>query len=100
MKLRYVGGKNEKVLVGSDPKVPNKLREVEKDQLSQVFEGTTYLFPAPGAVMSVPPNIGGWLLGKHKKFLVEIPDDPAQPGMTPNVITGTVPVEKPASPAK
>lgn len=96
MKLRYRGGHKEKVLVRADPKgAKNKVREVEKDQLSQMLEGTMYLFPEPGAVVTVAPNIGGWLLGKHPKHLEEIPADPDETVSVPNVVVAIVPKDKP-----
>lgn len=100
MKLLFKGGKLEKVLVHVEGKPKNVRAEAEKEQCSQVFEGTTYLFPKPGSVMSVPPNVGAWLLGKCKPYLVEIPDDPGDSGLTPRVITAIVPEDvKPAKKA-
>jgi hypothetical protein len=101
MKLRYVGGKKEKVLVRADPKGPrNVQKEVERDQLTQTCEGVEYHFPKPGAVLTVAPNIGGWLLGKHGKYLQELPSDPDEPNTAPNRIVAVVPEEakKPENP--
>lgn len=92
MKLRYIGGNLEEVRVRKDPKGPrNQTETVQRDQLSQDFEGTRYFWPKPNSVLSVPPNIGGWLLGKQKKFLEEIPEDPADTSHTPRVVVATVP---------
>lgn len=67
MKLRFKGGRTEKVQV--------KGREVEREQLTQMLEQTEYFFPERGAVVSVPSPVGSWLLYKHGKYLEEVPEE-------------------------
>lgn len=104
MKLRYIGGNIETVNVRTNPKVPNQTREEKRDQLTQMLEGIEYVWPEPGAVLVVDSKKGGWLLGKQKKFLEELPHDPAESNTAPNRIVAVVPreaaktEEKPARP--
>lgn len=99
MKLRYVGGNTEQVAV-RDPKVRNRiLRMEERDQLTQVFEGTEYHFPKPGSVLTLPSNVGGWLLGKCKPYLAEIPEEPGESSASPRRMVAVSP-EETKEPAK
>lgn len=66
MKLRYIGGHKETVSIDGET--------TDLDQLTQVFEQTEYFWPSPGSILTVPDNIGGWLLGKHRAVLEEIPE--------------------------
>lgn len=103
MKLRYEGGNTEKVHQHVKGQPKNITEEVEKDQLTIMFEATEYHFPAPGAVLTVPSNIGGVLLGRAKKFLKEIPDDSASERGAPRRLVAVVPAEAKApaaAPAK
>jgi hypothetical protein len=101
MKLRYKGGNVEKVQVRVSGKPRNQTVEKEKDQLTQTCEGVEYHFPEKGAVLSVPPNVGGWLLYKCGKFLEPLDDEPAEESTAPNRIVAVVPkaAEAPAKPA-
>jgi hypothetical protein len=98
MKLRYKGGNIEKVRI-RDPKTNRYITE-ERDQLSQLFEETLYEFPKPGSVMSVPSNIGGWLVAKLGKHL-EVMDEPPEtsPVGAARRISAVVPEEVRAAPA-
>lgn len=93
MKLRYEGGSVEKVRVHVKGQPKNVTEEVERDQLSIVFEETEYHWPKPGAVLTVPSNVGGWLLGKAAGKLKEIADDSASERGQPRRMVAVVPEE-------
>lgn len=76
MKLRYKGGNIVQRQVPSDPKDPaSKPVTKQFDELTQLLEEMEYHFPSPGSVLSVPANVGAWLLGKCKPYLEDVGRD-------------------------
>lgn len=103
MKLRYKGGHLVPVLnkrTGQPQIDPKTEKAVLRDELTQTLEETEYHFPSKGAVLSVPSNVGSWLLGKHKAYLEEVPEEasPTESG-SPRRLVAVVPSDATAKPA-
>lgn len=62
-----------------------------KAKVTQMFEETLYEFPQKGSVLTVPDNVGRWLLSKHPKGLESIPEERQAPQAAPRVMTAVVP---------
>lgn len=63
----------------------------EEKGLSQLFEETEYVFPAPGSKLVVPSGVASWLQGKHPGLLEIVDSDPGIPESRPNRLVATVP---------
>ncbi len=88
--IRFRGGSVQVVTTGEDGERLKTAKEI--DEFRQTYCQTEYFWPRAGAVISVPDELGGWLIAKNPTLLEQVagkphPSAPAHPRQ----IVGIVP---------